>query len=378
MEYVILFSLYLSNPFIVIFHELGHAFAYLSLTKPEKIDVFIGSYGDKRTRLNFRIKKLHFYIKLSFPYIINGGMCRSSVQATNYKHKMIVVLAGPFFAFFVAVILGSYSFSSEVHGAVKWYCFMLIIWSFISLVSNLIPKTIKKAGIDNDGKQLAFVMRVRKVYSEYLLANEGFLKGEYSFAAKKFAKLTSLFPYEERFSRPLINSLLMSKNFPDAEKYLTEVTKYGIYKAEDYLMFGCLYSFTNRHDLATENYKKVLTYDPNNLVGLNNLAYELTLKEDYCNAEELLNKAIKINPDFSHPYSGLSYIRLQTGFLDEGKQLAEKSIELDPCNAYAYKHLGIYYLKVSDKENALANFNKAIELDGTIDIQEYLEEANTL
>ncbi|MEO6851843.1 MAG: hypothetical protein ABI203_05065, partial [Mucilaginibacter sp.] len=53
-------AIYITNPFIIVFHELGHAFAYLALTRQDKIDIFIGSYGDKKTKLNFKIGKFQF------------------------------------------------------------------------------------------------------------------------------------------------------------------------------------------------------------------------------------------------------------------------------------------------------------------------------
>lgn len=370
-------AIYITNPFIIIFHELGHAFAHLILTKPKKINVFIGSYGDTKTKLNLKIGKLHFYVKPSL-FFINGGICQSYSAEPSYKKRVIILLAGPLVSFFVACLIGFFVFDSEIHGVVKLYFFALIICSFISLITNLRPSTIKNTNIDNDGKQLLFTIRIRKVYTDYVLANEKFLRGEYIYSAEQFLQIIAFFPHEENIMRPLITSLLMTKRWTEAEKYLTEFTQYRYPNTEDYLNWGYLHSVTNRSQLAIENYKKALSYDPNNLIGLNNLGYELALKGEYAEGQKILEQAIEIDPKFSHPYGNLGYLKILSSKLDEGKQLIEKSIELDPNNAYAYKHLGVYYLKTGDKGKALVNFNKALELDSSFNMESFFQEAELL
>ena len=60
---------FISSPLIAIIHELGHAFAYLVFTKPENIDIYIGTYGNSKNNIKFRAGKLQFYLKKSFPLV---------------------------------------------------------------------------------------------------------------------------------------------------------------------------------------------------------------------------------------------------------------------------------------------------------------------
>jgi len=62
---VIYAAVFISSPLIAVFHELGHALAYLVLTKPRKIDIYIGSYGSRKNVLRFNAGKLRFYVKKS-------------------------------------------------------------------------------------------------------------------------------------------------------------------------------------------------------------------------------------------------------------------------------------------------------------------------
>ena len=371
-------AVYITSPLITVFHELGHAFAYLVLTKPDNIDVFIGSYGNTETWLKFKIGRIHFYIKPSYPFIRGKGMCRSNKDEGNYISKIIILLAGPLFTVLMAFLIGFIALNTNVHGSVKLYCFALIICSVISLYVNLRPRKIKSVNLDNDGKQLLFTITNRKVFSAYVAANEKLGSGEYQTSADMFLKINNLCPGQESFLRPLITSLLLVKNLKQAEEYLIQLAKITEFDIEDHLNLGYIQSVTNRHEAAIKNYREVLAIDGNNLYMLNNLGYELVLKGEYEKGEELLERAIILNPQFAAPYCALGYLKLQTGSLDDGRLLVEKSIALDPNYAYAYKHLGQYYLRVFNKEEALKNFNKAIALDTTIDLAAFMLEVELL
>ena len=85
---------YATTPLIIFFHELGHAIAYLILTDSNNIDVYVGSYGDKKSKLNFKAGKLHFHINPTFS-LVSGGMCSSDKMVDNYIKKIAILLAGP-------------------------------------------------------------------------------------------------------------------------------------------------------------------------------------------------------------------------------------------------------------------------------------------
>jgi tetratricopeptide (TPR) repeat protein len=133
-------------------------------------------------------------------------------------------------------------------------------------------------------------------------------------------------------------------------------------------------SFTGSHLAAVANYREVLKYDKNNAIALNNLGYTLAESGEYTEANILLNKLITVYPDFTHGYCTLGYLKILEGKLEEGKLLIDKSLKSDPEDAYAYKALGIYYNRLGNTEMESSCFDKAIELDHTLDINIYITE----
>ncbi|HVW16077.1 MAG TPA: tetratricopeptide repeat protein [Mucilaginibacter sp.] len=374
---VVYCSIYLTSPIIIFFHELGHAIAYLILTKQNQIDVFIGSYGDKETKLKFRIGNLFFYIKYGFPLVKYRGQCQADTFVTNYFKEIAILLAGSFLSLLIAGILCLFAFEFEMHGAIKLYVFALIVWSSASLIINLFPLTFR-GGRDSDGRQIFFATRIKKFYNEYATACNAQLNGDYAAATVNLQHLTAVYPKEEKILRQLITALLLLKNFEEAKNYYAQLKMRFELNANDYINFGYLNYRAAEKNLAIDSYKKGLELDPNNLVGLNNLAYQYTLSGEYEQAYELLNKAIEIDPGYSFSYNNLGYLKILAGHSEEGKSLIEKSIEMHSNNSYAYMHLGVYYLKIYDKKQAQANFQKALELDDKVVLENYMQELESM
>lgn len=371
-------AFYITYPFIVILHEMGHAFAYLLLTKPEHVDVFIGSYGDTNTRLKFKVGRLRFYIRLSFPYVTRGGLCKSSAWEPNYINEIIILLAGSVFTIIAACVVGFVAFNADVHGAVKLFCVALILCSFFSLYMNLAPNKMRGTGLDNDGELLSFTIKYRKVYTSYTQACELLMREDFKAASEKLIDIVTIYPKEKKFLQLLIPYLITTRNLSAAENYLLQLMQLTELSTDEYLNLGYAQSVMGKSDQAIENYKLALAKDADSLIGLNNLSYELTLKGDFVESEELLKKAMGVDPEFATTYNSLGFLRILTNDLEVGKQLVEKCLELEPENAYAYKHLGIYFLKIQNREAALENFDRALALDDTIDLRPFKQEAEAL
>ncbi|MGN6179595.1 MAG: tetratricopeptide repeat protein [Mucilaginibacter sp.] len=367
-------AFYITSPLLTIFHELGHALAYLALTKPGKIDVFIGSYGNKSSSFHFRISKLNFYIRKSFPFIRSGGSCQSDTWEQDYIKNLIILLAGPFFTVIASCLMGIIVFNSNVFGLVKLFCFACIIFSVAKLYINLKPNTIKlKSGreIDNDGKQIAFMFRLRKHWDEYIDALKMINQYEYPTAINTLESILQSNPGEERILELLTDSLLQERKFNEALFYYEELEKIKELSCAQLLNRACAQSFTGSHEAAIKNYREVLNNDSDNNIALHNLAYSLAESGDYIEAEDLLKMLLELNPEFVHTYGTLGYLKILNGELDEGKSLIEKSLVADPNDAYAYKALGIYHFKKGSTEAAESAFKKAKECDNLIDLSAY-------
>jgi tetratricopeptide (TPR) repeat protein len=380
---IIIIGLYIafliSSPIITIFHELGHAFAYLILTRPNKIDIYIGYYGDNedenKKAINFKSGKLNFYIKRSFPFVKGGGLCKSDKAETNYLKEIIILLAGSGFAVLASLFIGLIIFNVNVHGSIKLFCALLILFSINSLYISLYPKTLREAyfgsDLDNDGKQFIFVKRLKKLYAEYVAAIEIAATGDYKHAIEKLAYILEKCPDEEKVLRKLALYSTYAKHYSEAETYLLEIKQKFEFSTTDILNLGCMQSFINKNEESILNYRIVLKNDADNITALNNLGYVLSEKGEYNEAQQLLEKAMQLFPETGYIYNTIGYLKVLKGDLEEGKDFIDKSIRLDAENAYAYKALGVYHLKVKDIIMAKDYFKKAKELDSQIDLNMY-------
>ncbi|MHB8209584.1 hypothetical protein, partial [Mucilaginibacter sp.] len=129
-------------------------------------------------------------------------------------------------------------------------------------------------------------------------------------------------------------------------------------------------------DEAIATYQAVLKRDKKNVYALNNIPYELIEKGAYEVAQRALDRAVKADANFQYTYNNIGYSKILQGELEEGKALIDKYMTYNAENAYAYKALGIYYLKSGDEQLSLINFDKATELDNTINLSLYRSESN--
>ena len=65
--------------------------------------------------------------------------------------------------------------------------------------------------------------------------------------------------------------------------------------------------------------------------------------------------------------NNLGYVYLLENKLDAAKEAINKSITLDPDNAWAYRNKGIYYLAVDDFVSAERLLAQSLNMDASVD-----------
>lgn len=355
---------FLTSPVIVLLHELGHALAHLLFSPKEQVDVFIGSYG-KKSPINFRIGRLSFHIKIGTRF---AGMCYCSKPETNYIKRLVVLLAGPLFSFITVCVFGFLVFSSDIHGAVKFYFFLLIIWTLIYLIVNL--KLLPSAdAIHSDGKQIQFVLSLKKNYATYISGLQAFGDGRFDVAAEELQTVSSIVPYDVHILRYLINSLMQLNRLTEAGMYLDQLEKYSEFNIEDMLSSAYILSVKGYFEKATAVFEQVLAKEPDNIHALSNMAYIQAVTGEPEKALPVIERVLTLNSQFGTAYSVLGFIKLEMGELEDGKSLIEQSLLMDPGYSYSYKHLASYHLKTGDKETALIHLKKANEMNEFIALE---------
>jgi len=390
-DWAILFLVYaavfISSPLISIFHELGHALAYLIFTKPDRIDIYIGSYGSDKKYLQFKAGKLHFYIKRLFPFVKGIGLCRSYKQEPNYLNHIVILLAGPVFTLFAAAVFAIPVLNPETNLYYKIVSYIFLSLSLLSLLVNLIPSDVndspfgltnKKDGLANDGKQILFNLSIKRSRPSFIEALDFMENDEYELANEKLKDVLKVAPRSQKILRLIIQNSARAKKNDEALFYTGELESKFELSANDLFIKGYLHSLMSNHDEAITAYSKSIRKDKSNAMALNNIGSELIEKGAHEVAKRALERAIKLNPKFDLPYINLGFSKILLGDLETAKTLLDKSLELNPKGAEVYKVIGIYYLKLGDDRLALLNHDKAIELDPDIDFGAYADDLKTL
>ncbi len=132
-------------------------------------------------------------------------------------------------------------------------------------------------------------------------------------------------------------------------------------KAHFYL--GAVYQEMKKFDLCEEELKKALKLDPDYHEALNFLGYEyVEWGRDLNEAQNLINKAISLDPDNGAYIDSLGWLNYKKGKIKEASKLLEKASSLleDPV---IYDHLGDVYLKLKEFDKAKLNWQKSLKLD---------------
>jgi adenylate cyclase len=99
----------------------------------------------------------------------------------------------------------------------------------------------------------------------------------------------------------------------------------------------------------------------------------LQTKENFAKAEELLKKAIEVDPQLARAFTSLAIVYSvwaahdwgpedPTAFYQKAKTMAMKAIALDPADGGPHRILGVFYCLMGDFDRGIAEFEEAIVL----------------
>lgn len=147
-------------------------------------------------------------------------------------------------------------------------------------------------------------------------------------------------------------------------------------RASDYTTYafrGWIYVLRKEYSKAQDDFKKVLQYKTNESSSVNNLAMVSTMLGNPQEGLKWADLAVKITEGKLLAYSvnNRAFALLELNRLEDAKAELDRSIRLDETNAWAYRNLGIYYLKKADATRALEELKKAEEIDPSVDELNY-------
>ena len=83
--------------------------------------------------------------------------------------------------------------------------------------------------------------------------------------------------------------------------------------------------------------------------------------------------------NFAYSFNNRGLAKIKLRQIDDGLADINHSITLDPDNSYCYLHLGIFSFDKQEYKEALAQFEKARQLDkSTYKIDEYINKTKLL
>lgn len=358
----------ITRPFLVLFHELGHAIPAILMTR-QSVSIYIGSYGDSKKSLHVSIGLLTIWFKYN-PFSWGPGLCITSAKQIPINQQIIYILTGPLASFIIAILACYFTFSYDLHGFLKLFLITFLVVSIFDLFVNLIPSTkpikLYDGGLTyNDGYLLKQLFHYKSHAKAFDQAIELYDQHKFAESSIAFNNILKSGFKDENVFRLTISSFFKVQNYEQAIKIFEEFILLEKMNSDDFACAGLLYSKTNQHDKGLEFYDKSLALNPCDKYSLNNKGFTLNLLDKFDDAILLFDQAIEIDNTFANFFSNRGLAKIKIGKTEEGLEEIYHSLKLDENNSYGYRNLGIYHLDKGDYSNALGLFKKAKELDST-------------
>ncbi len=120
------------------------------------------------------------------------------------------------------------------------------------------------------------------------------------------------------------------------------------------------YFLLGRKDESSQIYRKVLAISENNLLALNNLAWQIK-ETDLDQALSLANRAYTINPDSPVILDTLAMLLMEDGQIELANRYIERALEKKPNDPTLIYHSILLKEKNGNKEEAASDLRKLLE-----------------
>jgi len=135
-----------------------------------------------------------------------------------------------------------------------------------------------------------------------------------------------------------------------------------------YSYLGDLYNELEDYSKSDKAYESVLELDPLNYTVLNNFSYYLSLRSEKLEqARKMCTILIRNNPDNNTYLDTYAWVHFTMGDYAEARRIFEKIIASDVDQGVYYDHYGDTLYKLGLTNEAVTQWNKARELDKSIE-----------
>lgn len=347
--------------FTTLFHEMGHAIPALLFSK-DKVQVYIGTYGDTKDGAAFSLGRLDIFFKFNF-LAWNIGMCKHEGQATLWRN-FLIILGGPIASLLIAIPLLFFLPQSESQPILHFAIFVFVAASSLDFVSNLFPYgnqmyTDTGQSIYNDGMQLLSLWKRKKLPAEYFDMEQMIRDKNFIGAIERGKPIIMNTKAKPEVYDLMIQALLAEKEFEDVITAVKLKSQYYDLVPSDYHMMGIANTKLNRFNEALKFLNQACYKEYSNGRMLLDRGYLHLQRTDPMAALDDFNAALHYDGSLLKAvvYRALALIRL-----DEPKEAIEdlkQVVELDPKHALAWFYLGQAHEKNKDDKLAFDAYTKA-------------------
>jgi tetratricopeptide (TPR) repeat protein len=148
------------------------------------------------------------------------------------------------------------------------------------------------------------------------------------------------------------------KEYDKAEKSYKKAISLKPSDWQAYSYLASMYESSERYQDAVETYKKLILLEPNNIFYRMGLGTNYFKLQRYHEALEVYKEAASLYPESgrwsAYYHFGRTYSELNRH--QEAVEAYKMSIKLDPDNSGNYVLLGLAYLKIGNKEEAIKQY----------------------
>jgi len=153
-------------------------------------------------------------------------------------------------------------------------------------------------------------------------------------------------------------ALLKKSSYDDAEQHFRHALSLSPERWQCHNFLGIVYDRQRRYDTAVAEYRAALALKPDEGFLLNNLGMSYYFKGDYEGAVQAFAEALKTAPAQNKIYNNLGLALAKLGRDSEALEAFRNGGDA----AKAYNNLGVIYLGEKRYQEAIAAFEKAVQL----------------
>ncbi len=223
--------------------------------------------------------------------------------------------------------------------AIIIFFIILIIITLIFIKSTSFPSKIRKAEeFLEEGETSKANEIIKKILDQ---------KNEY--APARYLRAQILMKQNQYLLA--ISELNNVLGIPDFKRYINEI--------EIHYHLARLYNDTKNFPKEIEEYKAILTFNPEDLTANHRIGHALYKKKEYKKAREHLLKATILDPNLTDVYLPLGISCFNISDYTKGEEYLTKAMGVPGDHSDAQFHLGSIYMMKKDYRSAIPMFEKS-------------------